>query len=60
MVIPIRGQYEQLCNAESLKKLGIYVGVDINDVRDFMHKGKSIKISWDDPSEKIISEIVKC
>ena len=35
MVIPMKRQYEQECNAEALKRLGISVLYDIND--DFEH-----------------------
>ncbi len=57
MVIPTKGQYEQQCNAESLKNLGCHVG-DISDIDNFIGNGKKIKIEWEDSSEEIVKKIL--
>lgn len=57
MVIPTKGQYEQLCNAESLSKMGCDVGL-LTDIPKFIDGGKNIKIEWDDPSDEIIERLL--
>ncbi len=57
MVIPTKGQYEQLCNAESLSKMGCDVGL-LTDIPKFIDGGKNIKIEWDDPSDEIIKRLL--
>lgn len=57
MVIPTKGQYEQGCNAESLKKLGCSVG-KITDIPAFIEGGQRVKIEWEDSSDLIIERIL--
>jgi uncharacterized protein (TIGR00661 family) len=57
MVIPTKGQYEQSCNAESLKKLGCSVG-KITDIPNFIEGGQRVKIEWEDSSDSIIEKIL--
>jgi uncharacterized protein (TIGR00661 family) len=57
MIIPIRGQYEQLCNASSLKKIGVFEG-RLKNIPEFLDINKPIKVKWEDPTDKIISEII--
>ncbi len=57
MVIPTKGQYEQLCNAEALKKLGCNVG-KITDIIEFIDNGKNIHLDWEDSSDLIIERIL--
>ena len=56
--IPIKGQYEQLCNAKSLKKMGVFTE-DLNKktIFDWLFKYKSIKYNWNDPIDEIIEKI---
>ncbi len=56
-IIPIKGQYEQECNAESLKKLGCSVG-KITDISAFIEGGKEVKIEWEDSSDLIVERIL--
>lgn len=58
MVIPIKGQYEQLCNAESLKRMGIFVSDDLNNISSFFERGETIDYKWVDPMPEIISKII--
>jgi hypothetical protein len=57
MVIPIRGQYEQLCNSVALKEMGVFVGSGIGDISNFISNGYQIEYKWEDPINKIISII---
>jgi len=57
MVIPTKGQYEQLCNAKSLSKMGCDVGL-LTDIPKFIDGGKNIKIEWEDPSDEILERIL--
>ena len=57
MVIPTKGQYEQICNAESLKRLGCDVG-NLNDIPKFIEGGNKIKIEWEDSSNEIVNRIL--
>lgn len=56
MVIPTVGQYEQLCNAESLRKMGSWVG-NLKNVPQFIECGKVVKVDWEDSSEEIIKKL---
>ena len=57
MVIPTKGQYEQECNAESLKRIGCSVG-KIKDIPNFIEGGQRIKIEWEDSSDLIIERLL--
>ena len=57
MVIPTKGQYEQQCNAESLSRLGCNIG-DLQDIQKFVEGGKSVKIEWEDSTDKIVDIIL--
>ncbi len=63
MVIPMKNQYEQICNAQALKELGIDVVDDISD--DFEHRignwldsDKRLKLHYPDHSEEIILDLL--
>ena len=57
LVIPIKGQYEQLCNTEILKKIGIEIG-DLNSIGGFLLSNKStIKVNWEDPTKQIVNYV---
>lgn len=56
--IPIKGQYEQLCNAKALKKMGILTKDLNNDTLfEWVYNYKLIKYDWDDPIDDIIKKI---
>jgi hypothetical protein len=57
MVIPIKGQYEQICNSVALKEMGIFVGNDINDIKKFINEGIIIDYKWIDPINNIIMAV---
>ena len=56
--IPIKGQYEQLCNAKALKKMGILTD-DLNSDKlfEWIYKYKSIEYNWNDPIDEIVKKI---
>jgi len=57
MVIPNRGQYEQECNAESLKRLGVHTG-GLNDIDKFLVSENIVKVDWKDPTKQIVDAIL--
>jgi len=58
IVIPNQNQYEQLCNGESLKRLGVKVG-SFYDIGKLIGTEKTqIKVDWKDPIEEILYEIL--
>ncbi len=61
MVVPIKNQYEQYCNAAAMEKLGVPVLQSIGNkmlpvVRDWVLYHKPLNISYPDNTEKIIVE----
>jgi uncharacterized protein (TIGR00661 family) len=58
--IPIKGQYEQLCNAISLKKMGVLTEkFRKNFIYDWINHYKEINYKWEDPTKDIIKKIIK-
>jgi len=58
IVVPIDNQYEQLCNVESLKRLGVNVG-KIEDCEKFIISENQQKIiDWVDPTDEIVQKIL--
>jgi predicted glycosyltransferase len=63
MVIPVSNQYEQLCNAEVLKKLGVPVlkqlhSKYVSQIADWIEMGQPIHINYPDITENIINMII--
>jgi hypothetical protein len=63
MVIPIRGQYEQQCNAAALEQMGINKLDKLDDsfsghFNKWAHS-KPIKINYDHSTEDIVSNVMK-
>ncbi|MBT8260070.1 MAG: glycosyl transferase, partial [Bacteroidia bacterium] len=63
LVIPMKGQYEQACNAESLKQLGVDVlpefkGKYLKELKNWLFNDKLIDISFPDQTQKIVDEII--
>ena len=61
--IPIRGQYEQICNAAALKKLGVPVLDKIDDdfgdqFRNWVNSEKSPQISYAYDTEAIVNALM--
>ena len=58
IVIPIKNQYEQLCNVESLKRMGVKTG-NINEINTLLNLPRTQKnVFWQDPTEQIVQEIL--
>ena len=64
MVIPMKGQYEQQCNAAALKEMGVPVlkKLKISKVEkiiDWVTNGEIIEVDYPNITEKIVDEIFK-
>lgn len=63
LVIPMLNQYEQICNAEALKEMGVTVlkKIDeqfVNRVNSWLNFSHPIKVSYTNQTEKIIAELI--
>ena len=63
MVIPMKGQYEQQCNAAALKDMGVPVIKSLklkhaDKIIKWIETGKIIKVDYPDNTEQIINEIL--
>ena len=63
LVIPMKGQYEQACNAESLKQLGVLVLSSLNKKKlptllEWIESETIIDIDFPDRTQFIIDEII--
>ena len=63
LVIPQKQQYEQLCNAEALKKLGVKVvkhlrKKHIPKIQNWIESGKAIKMDYPNQSREIVQTII--
>ncbi len=64
MVIPMKGQYEQQCNAAALKEMGIPVMKSLkagnsDKIRHWIENGKLIEVDFPDNTETIINQIIE-
>tara|TARA_R110000868_G_scaffold1211_1_gene9280 strand:+ start:49917 stop:50936 length:1020 start_codon:yes stop_codon:yes gene_type:complete len=64
LVIPIKNQYEQLCNAEAITKLGGEVVLQIEDdfpdiLRNWVNKGKRMELNEVCDVEMLVQKILK-
>lgn len=64
MVIPMKTQYEQHCNAAMLKSMGVPVVKKLKKkhhekIQDWLDDKKNIKVNYPDITEKIIDTIIK-
>lgn len=64
IVIPMKKQYEQHCNATILKELGVMVLKKINKknldkIKEWIEKDHSISIDYPDITEKIVETIIE-
>lgn len=57
MVIPVKGQYEQECNAKALSDLGVITG-KLDDVELFLNSDKIEFDKWNDPTDQILEIIL--
>ena len=64
MVIPMKGQYEQQCNAAALKKMGIPVLkklkiTKVEKIIDWVNNGKVVPVDYPNITQKVIDEVFK-
>jgi hypothetical protein len=64
MVIPMKNQYEQHCNAAALKALGIPViknmkKKQINKIEDWIQHGRPLEVHYPDITEDIIDMLIE-
>lgn len=59
-VIPIKGQYEQLCNCEALKMIGVDYSYDLNvqQLQRWVDSNKIIEKDFPDQAEEIIQKVI--
>ena len=57
--IPIKGQYEQICNAIALKKMGIFTSeFNRSSINDWIGEYDKIDYVWENPTDSIINKII--
>ena len=64
MVIPMKHQYEQYCNAAALESLGVPVLRNLKDkqfsrIKNWIQHGRSIQMDFPDLTERIIDRILE-
>jgi uncharacterized protein (TIGR00661 family) len=64
MMIPMKGQYEQQCNALAASKLGVPVIHEIDDkfiyyVNNWLNDGKKVRVDFPDETAQIVDDMVK-
>ena len=64
MVIPMKGQYEQQCNAAALKEMGIPVLKKlklskVEKIIDWVKNGKIIPVDYPDITQTVVDEVFK-
>ncbi|WP_276358983.1 glycosyltransferase family protein [Daejeonella sp. H1SJ63] len=64
MVIPMKGQYEQQCNAAALKDLGVPVikslkKKHISKISEWVSDGKIIPVNYPDKTAEILADIIE-
>ncbi len=61
-VIPMKNQYEQVCNAAFLSEMGITTLTDfkksVNEIRHWVENGKSFQIQFPDKTKEILEKII--
>jgi uncharacterized protein (TIGR00661 family) len=62
MVIPMKGQYEQQCNAAALKKMGIPVLKklkisNVDKIIDWVKNGEIIRVDYPNITQKVVDEV---
>ena len=63
MVIPMKGQYEQQCNAAALKNMGVPVLKSLKPqnasvIEAWIKKGKVIEVDYPDITEEVINRLI--
>jgi uncharacterized protein (TIGR00661 family) len=65
MVIPMKNQYEQICNAAALKELGVNVqfGIDsmfYQELNNWLIHDKAVQLDFPDHSHEVIQDALNC
>jgi UDP:flavonoid glycosyltransferase YjiC (YdhE family) len=63
MVIPMKGQYEQHCNATALKEMGVPVlkslkSENVKKIINWIEEGSVIEVDYPDKTEEIVNQIL--
>jgi uncharacterized protein (TIGR00661 family) len=63
MVIPMKGQYEQVCNAASLKEMGVPVLKSLNlkhieKLKEWIESEELIHVDYPDVTEEIVNKVL--
>lgn len=63
LVIPMKNQYEQQCNAKALKEMGVTVLKKLNkknikNLAEWIHSDKIINVNYDDSTKDILDAIL--
>ena len=63
LVMPMKYQYEQLCNAEAAKKLGVPVIYQLNEdfipqIKAWLASENTIKVNYPDNTSSIVAELI--
>lgn len=64
LVIPMKGQYEQQCNAAALKKMGVPVIKSLKKkhlpiIQEWLNTNQKIKVDYPNETEQIIDNLIK-
>ena len=64
MVIPMKGQFEQQCNAEALKEMGVPVIKSLKKkhlpkIKEWLKSGKIIPVDYPDNTEEILKRVLQ-
>lgn len=64
MVIPMKGQYEQQCNAAALKQMGVPVikslkSKHLGKIKDWLENDRVVEVDYQDQTERIIQQILE-
>ena len=62
LAIPIKNQYEQACNAASLKEMGVFTSNELTEevVRDWLMSSSVVELERHTPIEQIVEKIEQC
>ena len=63
MVIPMKGQYEQKCNAAALKEMGVPVLKslkleNVGKIMNWIQNGSTVEVDYPDNTEILINQIL--
>jgi len=63
MVIPMKGQYEQQCNAAALKQMGVPVikslkAKHLDTLRDWVQSDRKIEVHYPDITERLVNRVL--